>query len=375
MWRDVSYWEQDTFGDACDVCIIGAGITGLSTGLSLLDRQPGLRVVVVDRGFLPVGASTRNAGFACFGSPTEVLEDINRMGEDAAMRLVRDRYSGLQKLLARIPARQLDFMPCGGYEVFAGNEGEKVLDQLSYLNRLVGDVLGLKEVYALVQVPDGLRGFAAAIFTPYEGQLHAGKMIQALRNLYTSAGGQLRTGIDVREIVETAHGVRVFGHLMPPMDARQAIVTTNAFAARLLPGLEVHGARNHVLVTRPVEGLSWSGTFHFDRGYIYFRNIGNRILLGGARHLDLDSEMTETFGTNPLIVAALDRFLFDHLALPADDLIEYRWSGIIGLGPEKSPILRRVSPHILTGVRLSGMGVALASLIGESLSEEVLQHL
>lgn len=375
MLRDFSYWEHDAFGGTWDVSIIGGGITGLSTGIALLERRPGLKVVIVDRGLLPIGASTRNAGFACFGSPSEVLEDIEAMGEQRAMDLVRSRYLGLRKLLARIPPGSMDYRPCGGYEVFDDDEAAGILDRLPYLNALLADALDLREVYRKVDIPPGLRGFSTAVFNPYEGQLHAGKMIKALRAMYAAAGGHLWTGTNIREIEEGRDGARLYGELTMPIDAHQVVVTTNAFAAKLLPDLDVRGARNHVLVTRPIEGLALDGTFHYDRGYVYFRNVGNRILLGGARNRDLETEMTEAFGTNPLIVQVLDDFLHAHLAAPDDDLVEYRWSGIIGVGPEKSPIIRRVSPHVIAGVRLSGMGVALASLIGETLSDDVLSHL
>jgi glycine/D-amino acid oxidase-like deaminating enzyme len=246
---------------------------------------------------------------------------------------------------------------------------------LPYLNELLGDALDLRDVYRPVAVPPGLLGFSTAVFNPFEGQLHPGKMIKALRAMYAAAGGHLWTGPDIREIEESRDGVRLHGELTLPIDANQVVVTTNAFAAKLLPDLDVRGARNHVLVTRPIDGLALDGTFHYDRGYVYFRNIGNRILLGGARNRDLEAEMTESFGSNPVIVKALDDFLHAHLTSPADGLVEYRWSGIIGIGPEKSPIIRRVSPHVIAGVRLSGMGVALASLIGETLCEDVLAHL
>lgn len=375
MLRDFSYWEQDAFGAPWDVCILGGGITGLSTGISILEKRPGLRLVVVDRGYLPIGASTRNAGFACFGSPSEVLEDIGKHGETKALELVRDRYRGLRKLLARVPAEAMDYRPCGGYEVFHGGSGEAVVEKLPYLNQLVGEATGLTSVYRVVDMPAGLQGFDLALFNPYEGQLHPARMIQALRTKLEHLGGRLWTGPEAVEIEEENDRAILHFHLMIPLRARQLVVTTNAFAARLLPQLQVHGARNHVLVTRPVRGLKLDGTFHHDRGYVYFRNIGDRILLGGARNRDLEAENTDAFGSNPHITEALDQFLHRHLGADPKDLVEYRWSGIIGVGPDKSPIVTRISPHVTAGVRLSGMGVALASLIGERLADEVLQHL
>jgi glycine/D-amino acid oxidase-like deaminating enzyme len=51
-----------------------------------------------------------------------------------------------------------------------------------------------------------------------------------------------------------------------------------------------------------------------------------------------------------------------------------RWSGIMGVGPQKSPILRQVLPGVFTAVRMGGMGVAIGSLVGEEAAELLLQH-
>ena len=127
------------------------------------------------------------------------------------------------------------------------------------------------------------------------------------------------------------------------------------------------------MVTEPIENLPWKGCFHFDKGFYYFRNIGNRILLGGARNKDLLNENTEEFGQNQLIIETLQSFLYNHLADPSTK-IDYQWSGIIALGDNKLPIIRAISPRLFVGVRCSGMGIALASLIGEELADLVLQQ-
>ncbi|MEO5905290.1 MAG: FAD-dependent oxidoreductase, partial [Saprospiraceae bacterium] len=65
MHQDFSIWEYDAYGKVWDVCIIGSGINGISTGISILEKSPETKVLVVDRWFMPLGASTRNAGFSC----------------------------------------------------------------------------------------------------------------------------------------------------------------------------------------------------------------------------------------------------------------------------------------------------------------------
>ena len=78
---NLSFWEKELLVEKFDVTILGAGITGISTAISLVEKNPGIRVCVVERSGFSLGASTKNAGFSCFGSPTEILKDIQKMGE------------------------------------------------------------------------------------------------------------------------------------------------------------------------------------------------------------------------------------------------------------------------------------------------------
>ena len=65
------------------------------------------------------------------------------------------------------------------------------------------------------------------------------------------------------------------------------IVCTNAFTKQLIPELDVIPFRNQVLITKKIQDLKLKGCFHYNKGYVYFRNVGNRILLGGFRNLDI----------------------------------------------------------------------------------------
>ena len=127
----------------------------------------------------------------------------------------------------------------------------------------------------------------------------------------------------------------------------------------------VQPARNQVLITEPIPNLLVKGCFHYDRGYFYFRNIDNRILLGGGRHLDKAGEATDTFGLTSFIQKAL-LDLLENVILPNQKVeIATTWSGILGVGDEKKPIIKRISPNVVVSVRMGGMGVAIGSLVGE----------
>ena len=101
----------------------------------------------------------------------------------------------------------------------------------------------------------------------------------------------------------------------------------------------------------------------------YFRNIDNRILFGGGRNLDFLAEQTTEFGETELIQNQLEKLLKE-IILPNEKFeIERRWSGIMGVGNRKSPIVRPLSSNVFCGVRLGGMGIAIGSLVGKELAE------
>jgi glycine/D-amino acid oxidase-like deaminating enzyme len=106
-----------------------------------------------------------------------------------------------------------------------------------------------------------------------------------------------------------------------------------------------------------------------DKGYYYFRNIGDRILFGGGRNLDFEGEATSEFGETELIQNRLEKVLKEVILPHQEFKIEHRWSGIMGLGTTKNPIVEALSENVYCGVRLGGMGVAIGSLIGNELAD------
>jgi glycine/D-amino acid oxidase-like deaminating enzyme len=153
--------------------------------------------------------------------------------------------------------------------------------------------------------------------------------------------------------------------------AKHIVVTTNGFAKTLLPELNVEPARAQVLVTEPIPGLKLKGTFHYDKGYYYFRNIGNRVLFGGGRNMDFSGENTVEMSQTPLIQGKLEQLLSEMIVPYSEVKIDLRWSGIMGVGQERNPIVKKLSDHLYCGVRMGGMGVAIGSLVGKEIAEMI----
>lgn len=367
----LSYWEKETFFSQIDTLIIGSGIVGLSAAIHLREQQADRRVVVLERGPLPIGASTRNAGFACFGSLSELLDDTSERPPEAVLELATERYRGLRRLRERLGDQTIDYRPYGGYELFRENEQERFLacrEVLADYNRAFASVTGRKDTYRLAdeQIPVfGFKGVKHLIHNQAEGQIHTGKMMAALLAKARSLGVEIFNGIGVQALEENSEDVAIQTEQGWVLRATSVLIATNGFATQLLPEMAVKPARNQVLITKVVPGLPFAACFHYDRGYYYFRNIDGRILLGGGRNLDPIGETTDHLGTTELIRGAL-LDLLNQLILPGKEVeVEGWWSGIMGVGTEKKPIVQRYSDKIVVAVRMGGMGVAIGSLVGE----------
>ena len=375
----LSYWERDSFFKDIDVAIIGSGIVGLNAALTLKERDPSVNVAVFERGALPEGASTRNAGFACFGSITELMDDLENHSEEEVFALVERRYRGLQKLRQRVGDKNLVYEEFGGFEIFQSSEPyilEKCADSLSYFNKNLKNIIGRKEVYQISNHDYGFKNtLPNIIINTAEGQIDTGKMMISLLKLCREKNIFIFNGLKINDLYDSNITERInSGVTMVTEDgweisAQKVIVATNGFARRLLPALDVTPARNQVLITKPIQDLKIKGCFHYDKGYYYFRNVGDRILLGGGRNLDFHTEMTDAFGNTNLIQNALID-LINTTILPNQTFeIDGWWSGILGIGKQKKPIVQYVSPNIVVAVRMGGMGVAIGSLVGEEAAQ------
>ena len=149
---------------------------------------------------------------------------------------------------------------------------------------------------------------------------------------------------------------------------KKLVITTNGFAKELIP-VAVQPARAQVLITKPIPNLDIIGTFHLDRGYYYFRNFEDRILLGGGRNLDFEGETTTELAQTVLIQNRLEQLLREVILPNQYFEIDQRWSGIMGIGSHKKPIVEQLSEHVYCGVRMGGMGVAIGSLIGKETAD------
>lgn len=364
-----SYWENETFLKRYDYVIVGSGIVGLFAALKLRENEPNASIAILEKGILPEGASTKNAGFACFGSASELLDDLNTSSEEAVIELVSKRKEGLTLLRQTLGDQSINYEPFGGYEIFLEKDEElfnTCVQRLNYLNELLHPVFKAAVFSKVIDRFNFKNTKEYLIFNQFEGQLNTGKMMQVLLQKVQMAGVAIFTKQQVKNYHENSLHVSVSTDDFE-LHCGKLLFATNAFASQLIP-VKVTPGRAQVLVTKPIANLDIKGSFHLDRGYFYFRNIDNRILFGGGRNLDFEGETTTEFGTTISIQNQLKTYL-ESVILPETPFeIDYSWSGIMGLGGEKSPIVQQLSDRTYCGVRLGGMGVAIGSLVGSELA-------
>ena len=369
---NVSFWEIKNWFSNIDYTVVGSGIVGLHCALQLRERFHEAKILILEKGMLPQGASTKNAGFACFGSISEIIDDLKNHSEQEVIDLVTKRKKGLELLRDKIGDHNLDYKPFGGYELFLKNDADfynECLQKIPFINEVLKPVFRtdtfVKEIDRFKF--SGIHEYL--IFNPFEGQIDTGNMMQNLLKIANSQNILILNNQTVTSFHDNQDDVEVALNNFS-FKSKKLLFATNGFAGQLTNNA-VKPARAQVLITKPIDNLDKKGTFHLDKGYYYFRNIGNRILIGGGRNLDFETENTTEFGLTNIIQNRLEELLKTVILPKTNFEIDHRWSGIMGMGNSKKPIVKQLSDNVYCGVRLGGMGVAIGSLIGRELANLV----
>jgi glycine/D-amino acid oxidase-like deaminating enzyme len=369
----LSYWEIKNWFSNVDFTIVGSGIVGLHCALFLKESYPGSKILILEKGELPQGASTKNAGFACFGSLSEIIEDLKTHSEEEVLQLIQKRWDGLQLLRKRIGDQALDYKAYGGYELFLNEDDNfyfECLQKLPFINDVLKTIFK-NDVYSKEVDRFNFNNIKEyLIFNPYEGQIDTGNMMQALLKEAVSKDILLLNKCEVNKYFDTGANVELMINDFT-FKTNKLIFANNGFASTITQNA-VKPARAQVLITKPIKNLDIKGTFHLDRGYYYFRNYEDRILLGGGRNLDFDGETTTDLSQTEIIQNKLEELLKEVILPKYDFEIDHRWSGIMGIGNSKKPIVEQLSQNVYCGVRMGGMGVAIGSLIGKELAELII---
>jgi gamma-glutamylputrescine oxidase len=285
------------------------------------------------------------------------------------------RYRGLSRIKKVFRKKDIDYINSGGYEIIPASKDDRYSElewQVKLLNKIVSPILDRQKIYRFAD--DKIKEFGLAevghiISNDLEGCLHPGKLCQMLLQLVQSMGVRVLSGITIDRFEENNDGITIFTNHHLKLKADQLLVCTNGFARQLLPQLQINPARGQILVTAPIPSLKLKGAFHYDEGFYYFRNVGKRLLIGGARNIAIENETTTEMEITEQIQQTLEQFVSRHILPGKQFEITDRWSGIMGMGAEKMPIIKKLSPRVFCAVKMSGMGVALAPVAADTVTD------
>ena len=369
----LSYWEKTQLLNY-DLIVLGGGITGMFCALEYRKLNPKASIAILERGLFSNGASTKNAGFACFGSLTELIDDSKNMDNQSLRKIVQMRIDGLALLRETLGDKNIDLQWKGGYELFFDKTPD-ALNQIDHFNELLRPIFK-KNVFYWNNSKIKQFGFSEdrvkhIIENPFEGQIDTGMMMRALRSIVNEKDISFFSNVTLTDFdfsKDQNHLSLKLKNIDFNFHCNNLAICNNAFASQLFPSLKISPGRGLVILTEPIPNLRLEGTFHYQQGYYYFRNIKDRILLGGGRSVDFDTETTTSFGVNPKIknqlIDDLQNFIF-----PSEKVsLDMEWSGIMAFGKDKTPIVKKHQNNIVIGVKLSGMGVAIGSEVGKKLA-------
>jgi len=352
-----------------DVCVIGAGYTGLSSALHL--AEAGFKVVVLEAAQVGWGASGRNGGqlVHSYSRDLDVIEA--RYGADTARGLGGMAFEGARIIKERIARYGIDchFKPGGMFAAVSDKQVRQLAHHKALWERYGNRELELLDAQATAQAVGSAR-YRAALLDHSAGHMHPLRLAQGEALAFESLGGVIheRTPVTRVERGETAVVHTTHGQVR----ARFVIVACNAYIGNLEPRLAAHSmpCGTQVVATEPL-GQRFAELLPHDycvedSNFLldYFRLSADRRLIygGGVIYGARDPAHIESI-IRPKMLKTFPQL--------KDVRIEFGWTGNFLLTLTRMPEVGRLSPNIYYSQGCSGHGVTYTHLIGKVLSEVI----
>ncbi|QTP55606.1 FAD-binding oxidoreductase [Billgrantia sulfidoxydans] len=352
----------------CEVCVVGAGFTGISAALHLAEQ--GHRVVVLEAARVGFGASGRNGGqiVNSYSRDMDVIEA--RYGTDTARalgdmafegnRIIRDRIAGYA-IACDLKEGNL-FAACN-HKQLAGLREHKALWE-RYGNQQLELLEG--EAY---RREIGSERYVGALVDHSGGHLHPLNLVLGEAAAFESLGGTIH---EQTPVLEVRHGASVT--LRTPQGsvrAQRVVMAGNAYLQGVLPELESKSmpCGTQIITTEPLpEALRRELIPHDmaveDCNYLldYYRfTADGRLLYGGGVNYG---------GQDPSDIAAVIRpKMLKTFPQLADTRIDYAWSGNFLMTLNRLPQFGRLRDNVYYAQGYSGHGVTCSHLAGKLIAE------
>ena len=352
-----------------DVCIVGAGYTGLSAALHLAER--GLKVIVLEAHRVGFGASGRNGGQVGSGQRLDQDELESAVGPEDARRLwdFAEEAKGMVRDLIVAHDMPVRYYPGIAHACWSEGEARHAARYAEKLQRDYGydqiEPLSREAIGRLI--PSGV--FAGGEMDHGAGHVHPLNYAIGLAQAAQAAGAVIHEGSEVtaithgaRPVVTTAAGQVTCDHLILACNGYLGGLEPQV-AARVMPinnfivATEPLGERAREVLAEPVAVADTKFVVNYWR-----LSEDNRLLFGGG----------ESYGYRfPDIVKTVRKPMLEIYPGLRDVKIDHAWGGTLAITMTRNPCFLRVAPNILSASGYSGHGVALATLAGRILAEAV----
>jgi glycine/D-amino acid oxidase-like deaminating enzyme len=366
--------DPGAFGLRYDVAVVGAGYTGLSAARQL--RRAGASVVVLDRGPIGFGASSRNAGQVLTGLKLDAVTLVSRYGEARARELFAISREAMAAVEHLISDEQIacEFEQTGHLQAAAKPSHLRALrDEAALLARVFSHRVTI--VDARDQSTElGARGYHGLLVDEQSCAINPAKYVHGLAASARRAGAAVFERTAVSHMTRTASGWTI-ATARGDLEARDVLIATNGYTDEAAPALQrrLIPIGSYIICTEPLSGtlaarLLPKRRMAFDSRHFlhYFRlTADNRLLFGGRAEFSGPTLESATRAT-AILRRAMTAMFPDLAAAP----IDYAWSGHVAFTRDQMPRAGLLENAFYAG-GYAGHGIALATYLGTLIARRI----
>lgn len=379
LWHDIAKPRkraQLSSAQTADVVIVGAGFTGLWTAFWLLECNPQLEIIIIEKEHVGFGASGRNGGWFSALFPASLDKVAKLSSRQKAIELYRAMMNNIALTGDVITDNNLecDWRHDGTY-TFARSRAQLIRaeEEIAYFRSWgfgQSDIALLKPEDLSIPVTN----LFGSLFTPHCASVQPYKLVTQLAHHLESRGVKIFEQSEVTDI--SPKKVRALGF---DVSSQYVVRATEAYTT-LLPGEKRTLApiysfmiATDVLPQSTIDSLSLNGSTFADlRNLVIYGQVtkDNRIAFGGrGAPYHYGSKISSTFEDNQDVSKRIFAILHDMLPAIGDTFITHQWAGVLGIYRDWFP---RVSFDSESGFAYAGGyigdGVGSSALAGKTLA-------